>query len=201
LPELAATRVNEVFVLYRSYPWLGGALLALVSALAWVPRRAGMALLGVACVALGGLAHERLLTFRSALAVWDDAVRKNQGTEKGAAAAHRAYLNRGQALLDLGRDNAALRDFDVALALRPGLPYAHFNRGLALIQLGRPEEALAALDQGLVAQGVPPFALARAHSNRAGLYLLLGRRRDALADLEQAAALEPDRLEYRENVQ
>ena len=49
--------------------------------------------------------------------------------------------------------------------------------------------------------GIRPSARARAHSNRAGLYLLLGRPRDALADLTEAAALDPDRAEYRINLE
>lgn len=61
-------------------------------------------------MAFGGLAYERLSTFGSAYAAWNDAARKNQRIERQAAAAHRAYLNRGQVLLDLDRADAALRD-------------------------------------------------------------------------------------------
>jgi protein O-mannosyl-transferase len=202
LPELAATRITEAFVLYRSYPWIPGFLTALVSAATPLLGRAAAPLLCVLCLGLGGLAYERLATFRSAHAVWDDAVQKNRWAERRAIGAYRAYLNRGRALMDLDRVDAALHDFAVALELRPGLPYAHFNRGIALVRLRQYPEALAAFDEGFrSSERMPPVPRARAYSNRAGLYLLLGRREDALADLVQAAALDPARAEYRLNLE
>jgi len=202
LPELVAPRVTEPFVLYRSYPWIAGPLAAVVVLVGPPLGRAALPLLCAACVGLlGGLAYERLLVFRSAYAVWDDAVRKNRAVERRAPGAFRPYLNRGQALLQLGRTDAALEDFAVALELRPGLAYAHFNRALAYIGTGRYEEALAAFDEGFASGASPGVALARAHSNRAGLYLRLGRPTDALADLREAAALDPARAEYRRNVE
>ncbi|HUG35886.1 MAG TPA: tetratricopeptide repeat protein [Candidatus Limnocylindrales bacterium] len=202
LPELTATRITEAFVLYRSYPWMLGPLVALVAAAAPMLGRSGGPLLCVACIGLGALTHERLATFRLAFTVWDDAVRKNQAHERRVVGAHRAYLNRGQALLQLERMDAALADFDRALALRPGLAYAHLNRGLAYIRLRRYPEALVAFDEGLAhAAEMPPRARARAHSNRAGLYLLMGRSNEAIADLAQAASLDPARAEYRVNLE
>jgi hypothetical protein len=64
LPELAAVRVIEGFVLYRSYPWMLGPLLALAVALAATDA------LGVAGHVPGvcgpaAIAHEQLATFRS----------------------------------------------------------------------------------------------------------------------------------------
>jgi len=123
--------------------------------------------------------------------VWDDAVRKNRAVERRAPGAFRPYLNRGQALLRLGRLDAALKDFALALELHPGLAYAYFNRALAYIRQ-RWDEACAA---------APGVARARAHSNRAGLYLRLGRSEDALADLRRAAAMDPARAEYRRTVE
>jgi len=202
LPELAAVRIAEGFVLYRSYPWMIGALLALAVALA--PQLAGWAW-PVGCLACAGLAvvaHERLSTFRSTYAVWDDAVEKNRADEWRSPAAFRAYLNRGDALLRAGRAEPALADFETALELRPGLPYAHVNRGIALVALRRQAEAMAAFDEGIAHGGeIPPRARAQAHSNRAALLLRLGRPRDALADLLEATALDPARAEYRINAE
>ncbi len=201
LPDLVAPRVTEPFVLYRSYPWIAGPLAAVVVLVGPRLGRAALPLLCAASVGLGGLAYERLLVFRSAYAVWDDAVRKNRAVERRAPGAFRPYLNRGQALLQLGRMDAALEDFAIALELRPGLAYAHFNRAFAYIRTGRYGEALAAFDEGFASGATPGVALARAHSNRAGLYLRLGRSKDALADLRRAAALDPSRAEYRRKVE
>jgi tetratricopeptide (TPR) repeat protein len=202
LPELSTTRLTEVFVLYRGYPWIGGFLLALVvGGVPWLGR-AAVPLLALACLGLAVLAHERLATFRSAHAIWNDAVEKNRPYERRAAGAYRAYVNRGTAQLDDGRAEAALRDFETALELKPGLPYASLNAGLAYIRLGRYPEALRALDEGIANAGLmPATAQAAAYSNRAGLYLLLARPRDAVEDLAKAASLDPARAEYQSNLE
>src|SRR5262249_24954310 len=153
----AALRLTEGFVLYRNYPWMLGPLLAVVVALTPLLARWGAPLACLACAGLALVAHERLATFRSAHAVWDDAVRKNRADERRVPGAVRAYLNRGQALLTAGRAGAALADFDTVLELRPGLPYALVNRGIAYAELQRYPEALAAFDEG-IARGaeMPP---------------------------------------------
>jgi tetratricopeptide (TPR) repeat protein len=202
LPELVAPRLTETFVLYRSYPWIPGPLAALVAALTGPLGRLALPLLCAACVLLGGLAYERLRTFRSAYAVWDDAVRKSRAYERTAPEAYRPYLNRGRALMTLGRPDAALRDFDMALELEPGLAYAHWNRALVYIGKNEPDQAFAAFDAGFAtASRIPASARARAYSNRAGLHLRLGRAQDALADLHRAIALDPARPEYRRNAE
>src|SRR5262249_9136507 len=102
----------------------------------------------------------------------------------------------------LNRTEAALADFATTLALRPGLPHAYFNQGLGYIRLGRYREALAAFDEGMrFADQMPATARAAAHSNRAGLYLILGRRAEAALDLARASTQDPERVEYRVNLE
>lgn len=57
-----------------------------------------------------------------------------------------ARINHGYALLALDRAEAALADFERALAQEPGNDEATFGRGLSLIKLGREQEARAALE-------------------------------------------------------
>ena len=59
------------------------------------------------------------------------------------------YTNRAAALTRLGRFEAALRDADAAVAVRPDWAKAHFRRGASLFGLRRFEEAVAAYDAGL----------------------------------------------------
>src|SRR5262249_57732865 len=126
LTEIAVARLQEPFVLYRSYLWMP-LLFAALPALLWrLPRLSRHALVGVACVALAGASIERLATFRSPLALWDDAVRKNADVQ--APFVERSYLNRGQILYALGRREEALADFDRAISLNERFPDAWVAR-------------------------------------------------------------------------
>ncbi len=60
-----------------------------------------------------------------------------------------ALLNRGNALLTLGRPQEALAGFDAVLARNPRQADALLGRGGAHAALGRPEPALADFDAAL----------------------------------------------------
>jgi tetratricopeptide (TPR) repeat protein len=98
-----------------------------------------------------------------------------------------AHIERGSALLALGRSKDALAAYDQALALSPGNAIAHMDRGTALLALGESEDALAADDQALALS--PGYAIA--HMNRGNALQALGRSEDALAAYDQALALDP----------
>ncbi|MFO1413372.1 MAG: tetratricopeptide repeat protein [Burkholderiales bacterium] len=99
-----------------------------------------------------------------------------------------ARNDRGSLLLDAGRAEEALADYDRALAARPAFAVAHANRAKALTALGRDDEALAALDRALA--GDAPFAEALAQ--RGALHAGAKRHAAAAADFERALALEPE---------
>ena len=96
-------------------------------------------------------------------------------------------IARGKAKLDAGDYQAAIADFDQALALDPRHAQTWFNRGLARGNLGRPQEALADLDQAIALD--PRHA--RAYANRGNARADLGRWREAIADYDQALTLDP----------
>ncbi|HKE83398.1 MAG TPA: tetratricopeptide repeat protein [Vicinamibacterales bacterium] len=86
-------------------------------------------------------------TMTDALVQWDAAVGRVEAglaSEIGAAppaAAARMRATLGTAYLDRGRYEAAVTQFDMALARDPSLAEAHALRGLALEALNRPREA------------------------------------------------------------
>ena len=98
----------------------------------------------------------------------------------------RACNNRGIALFELQRFEAALADFDRAVALR--LPEAHKNRANALTSLARYDEALAELDKALA---IDPND-AELYNNRTPALLWRGDYQAALAAFDRAIALRPD---------
>ncbi len=88
----------------------------------------------------------------------------------------------------LGKYNAALKHYDLALALQPQHAEALSNRGNTLKALNRFEEALDSYDRALVVQ--PNYASAL--TNRGAVLFDLKRYDDALASYDRALALRPD---------
>src|ERR1043166_2062008 len=60
-----------------------------------------------------------------------------------------ALNQRGLAFLDQGQVEAALQDFERAIAAQPGFAVARNNRGRALALLGRAREALESFETAL----------------------------------------------------
>ncbi|TMH61979.1 MAG: tetratricopeptide repeat protein [Betaproteobacteria bacterium] len=185
LTEMASARVQEPFVLYRSYLWMSGLPAILPALAAPLAPRWRAALLGALCLALAGVAHERIGTFANALTLWDDAVRKD--TDPRAPYAERAYVSRGMSQLDLARYDAADADFARALEINPRSPDAWLAHGTLALRTRRLPEAVADFDRALALDARYASALHLRCVAKASL----GRYADALADCEQALALEP----------
>ena len=98
--------------------------------------------------------------------------------------------------LQMGEYDRAIRDFDRALALKPGLVVAWKHRGIAHRGKGDYERAVADYDHAIT------FAPndARLLTDRGTTYLLLDDYRRAIQDFDRAIALKPDlapALEHR----
>lgn len=185
LTEMATVRVQEPFVLYRSYLWMSLLPAAIPAVLARISPRWGTALLALACLALLPPFYNRLASFSSEFRVWDDAVRKN--TDLAAPLAYRAWRNRGVALYQAGRNEEALADFDTVLRLNPRDALSWMTRGTLHMRAGRSAEARADFDRAL--ELVPRYAEARAR--RCVVLMRLQQLDAALADCRLAAELEP----------
>jgi lipoprotein NlpI len=107
-----------------------------------------------------------------------------------------AFTSAGVTQRQQGENDRAIRDFDRAIALRPGLVVAWRNRGLAHRNKGDFERALADYDQAtLLAPGE-----ARLYVDRGQIYLSTNDHARAIQDFDRAVALKPDlaaALEYR----
>ncbi|BAY65498.1 tetratricopeptide TPR_2 [Calothrix brevissima NIES-22] len=97
-----------------------------------------------------------------------------------------AWLFRGIALLNLGRNEEAIADFDKALAIQANDQIACFFRGIALLNLGRNEEAVTSSDKALAIQ--PDYQ--DAWYLRGYALLNLGRNEEAIADFDKALAIQ-----------
>src|SRR5258708_18149340 len=99
-----------------------------------------------------------------------------------------AYNNLGFACLQLESLDAALANYERAVALAPHFFVAQGNRAAVLHKLGRLEEALEVQQQAIALQPQAPVL----HNNLAALLNDLGRIEEAIASYGHAVELKPD---------
>jgi len=187
LTEFVAVRIAEPFVLYRSYLWMSLAPLAAAALLAMPAlRRAAWIAPALAIALCAALASERLSTFASEVALWDDAVAK-LGGDTSVPLADRPVRFRGIAHFRAGRDAEALADFERALAIAPREAENWLARGTLLMRAGRSDAALADFDHALQLEP----RLADALERRCVVLMRLRRLDDALASCRRALELAP----------
>jgi tetratricopeptide (TPR) repeat protein len=185
LTEMASVRIQEVFVLYRSYLWMCLLPAALPALLGRLPARWALAAMAAASLALLPLFHDRLTSFSSEVRVWDDALRKNR--DLAAPFAERAWRSRGIAHFKSARYDEALADFDRALQIAPRSADAWMARGTLFMRTAHSERALADFDRALEIDPRQFEVLGR----RCVVRMRLQRLDDALADCLKAAELWP----------
>lgn len=116
----------------------------------------------------------------------DRALRIERLTRGGEAVTH---INRGAIYLRRRDGEAALRDFDAALAIDPAHAEAHLNRGAALVLLAEYGQAVAAITTALGYGVRDPH---KAYFNRGAAREQLNDLRGALEDYTTALEIRPD---------
>jgi len=102
----------------------------------------------------------------------------------------RAHLFRGSQAMRAGNLEAALAEFEAAVAADAEDPTARLNLGAALAQAGRLGEGAAQLEAAL-SLDLEPSSRSKAHFNLGALLLMGGERAEAARHLEQALAWDP----------
>jgi protein O-GlcNAc transferase len=105
------------------------------------------------------------------------------------------YSNRGNALLELKQQKAAIADYDKAILLKPDYAQAYNNRGSALLELKQLEAALASYDMAIAL--APDYA--QAYNHRGGALQELRRPDAAIASFDKAISLKPNYAEAYSN--
>ena len=157
MTEFSAIRVQEIFVLYRSYLWLPGYMLLLPLLFSTVPDRRIM-LAGVfAAVLLVPLAWNRLWVFADNYRLWDDAAQLLYGGNR--LGAQRIYYNRGYyAAVEKGDWGSAIENYKKSLQISSAFPSVKMALAGAYANAGRNQEALVEYDQAIVMNPKDPDA-------------------------------------------
>ncbi len=166
--------------------WIMGAMLALCSC-ATTGTAANSASRGVAAASGCYEAANGRISTRQGLAFCNMAL----ADPALSASLHAATLvNRGVLHMKAEAFDAALMDYDAAIAEAPGAADAYINKGIALLHLGnRDADAVAVLTEALAHNPAKP---ALVYYHRASAYEGLGLLRDAYDDYSEAAQLAPD---------
>lgn len=148
--EVSTVRLQEQFVLYRSYLWAASAFAGLVVLFGLMKSRHAVMGLGLFSLLMFPLAYQRLQTFSHPLLLWDDAAQLVEGKDKRIGLA-RIYFNRGHALEGVGLSEMAIADYTRALQEKTDYyrPYLLSDRGASNLSLKRYPEALRDFDAAI----------------------------------------------------
>jgi protein O-mannosyl-transferase len=128
--EFSSVRIQESFVLYRSYLWAVGAFCLLPIVVAKVERKMAALVLSLVALALVPISLERLVVLSQPVFAWADAEKLVKG-RSDLPGIYRIYYNKGTVLMDLGNTSQAITDFKLASQLNPTFADAYANLGTA----------------------------------------------------------------------
>ena len=140
LVEFSTSRFQEPFVLYRSYLWGPGIVLAAVALASGLRARAALAAAAVACPVLLYQAHDRLDSFSSGLRLWEDAAAKLPGPSVPWGS--RTLYELGREYLYSGQPERAVEVTGRCMAAYPDSYDCTYARGAIHLQLEQYDEAM-----------------------------------------------------------
>lgn len=184
--ELVTVRLQEPFVLYRSYLWMSLLPLSIIGVVGALDTYRKQLIMLAICAVLAFISWGRIGTFADPIKLWTDAVKKNTDTK--LLGAERAFTNRGYALMQAGQLAAAQRDLLTALAINPQQPEANFNMAVLDMHAGNADAALALYDKTLALK--PDYV--DAYLNRGYLLFQLGQIEASITNYKLALQRRPE---------
>ena len=128
--EFTTVRVQEAFVLYRSYLWMPGLALALPVLLGKLSElKLGLLALLITLLFVPASLN-RIHTFSSSLTLWQDA-EKLVRNKQDVLGEERIYFNYGNELSEKERYKEAIQAFNKAIYIAPKFDWIYANRAMA----------------------------------------------------------------------
>ena len=187
--EFSTVRIQEIFVLYRSYIWALGGVILFPWFLMQLNSRLTILVSVLVAATLFVVSMERLVSFSHPIVLWDDAEKLVRG-RTGLPGAGRIYFNRGLEYSKAGMLDRALPDLETATRLMPELSAAFGNLGDVYYRMRQNKLAIQALSRAIMLdqeQKSPPNF--KRYYTRAEAYEADGRWREAVADYKVSCFL------------
>ena len=184
LTEVSTVRAQEPFVLYRSYLWMPGLMIALPLLFAGLAPKRAYLLLGILAILLIPLSLNRLHSFSSGLLLWNDA-EKLVRDKHDMPGVERIYAIRANEFVLLERYSEAVEDFTTAIKVYPRYDFLYCDRATAKYMLGKYQAALMDYNRALSLNVDNPIC----YTGRAQAQLALGNFAAARLDFEKSCAL------------
>lgn len=187
--EFSSVRIQEIFVLYRSYIWALGGVILLPLLLMQLNARLTILVSVLIAATFFMISMERLASFSHPIVLWSDA-EKLVRDRQSLPGVGRIYYNLGTELLKVNQLDGALSVLQIATRLSPKLSAAFGNLGIAYTRKGQNELAIQALSRAIVLdqeQKVPPDF--KYYYSRAEAYEATGLWREAAVDYKVSCLL------------
>ncbi|MEW6313703.1 MAG: tetratricopeptide repeat protein [Pseudomonadota bacterium] len=182
--EFASIRIQEPFVLYRSYLWMAGLVIVFPLLFIRVQAKRAAIGLGLISVLMVPLAWNRLTTFSHPLLLWDDAATLVEG-KPYQPGMERIFHNRGIMLSKTKLKQEAIDDYTTAINMKPDYSYAYSDRGAMYYEMKRFAEALQDFDTAITLNPTYP----NPYQGRGLVYVELGDRAKAMEDFRKSCEL------------
>lgn len=148
MTEFSSVRIQESFVLYRSYLWAAGGFAILPVIVCKFTARGAALMLSIVSIFMFPLAMERLSSFSHTFLLWDDAEKLVRG-RSDLPGEYRIYYNRGTEYIKIDQYDEAIIDLKRSIELFPNQPPAYGNLGWAYLKKGEMEQSVQAYNKAI----------------------------------------------------
>jgi protein O-mannosyl-transferase len=138
---------------------------------------------------LGYATYTRNTTWKDAVTLWSDVVKKDP-------LSHRGYVNLGLAFKDKGATEKEITCYKNSLKINPDYAKGYYNLGLALEKKGKTEEAIKQYKLALSKK--PDFV--KAHNNLGLALQGQGKAEEAIEQYKKALSIRPDFVSAHNNL-
>lgn len=189
MTEFSTVRIQESFVLYRSYLWAVGLCCGMAVMLSCIQKRMAVIIVGAVVLMMLPASMDRLRTFSHPLLLWDDAERLVQG-HLDFPGVNRIYYNRGTELSKVAKYDLAIDDFKQSIILQPNEPYSYHNLGAVYLKKEQWREAAEAFTNAIAVGKATQYGInPRSYFGRAEAYQSLNEIGKAKLDYIESCRL------------